>query len=134
MRPELTAAAIGTIDDDNDYNDPNQFNWFGDDSDYEVISERSLDSSLADLNLHCASASEIFEPPPSAAAQERWPTTRWSPEDVREHVRRALDASAYSKYNQGSGREHVRVYVDGLWDGFNTACVYLISTQLTAAN
>ncbi|KAL1733255.1 hypothetical protein EV714DRAFT_281955 [Schizophyllum commune] len=94
----------------------------GDDSDYEVISERSLDSSLADLNLHCASASEIFEPPPSAAAQERWPTTRWSPEDVREHVRRALDASAYSKYNnQGSGREHVRVYVDGLWDGFNTA-------------
>ena len=107
----------------------------GDDSDYEVISERSLDSSLADLNLHCASASEIFEPPPSAAAQERWPTTRWSPEDVREHVRRALDASAYSKYNnQGSGREHVRVYVDGLWDGFNTACVYLMSTQSTVTD
>ncbi|TRM65346.1 hypothetical protein BD626DRAFT_488482 [Schizophyllum amplum] len=91
-------------------------------SDYEVISDRSLDSSLADLNFHCASASEIFEPPPSVAAQERWPTTRWEPEDVREFVRRALDASAYSKYNsQDAGRQHVRVYVDGLWDGFNTA-------------
>lgn len=79
-------------------------------SDYDVISNSGLDSSLADLSL------AMSEPPPAQAARDRFDTATLSPEDIQKWTR---DSEGKTKRRSSSADQRtVRVYVDGVFDIF----------------
>ncbi|KAI0073265.1 hypothetical protein K474DRAFT_1666816 [Panus rudis PR-1116 ss-1] len=88
-------------------------------ADYDVISDgtRSLESSIADLGL--AERREIYEPPPSQTAKEKFITPALTATDIQAYVQKALEASGHPI---GQSRV-VRVYVDGIFDGLNVSHV-----------
>jgi len=82
------------------------------DDDYDIISEpghrASLDSSF--------DYSDIHEPPPSADAQDRFETTRWSASEVQQHVQKSLvPGLSLSDVNN----HRIRIYVDGSFEDFD---------------
>jgi choline-phosphate cytidylyltransferase len=97
-------------------------------SDYDVISEashHSLDSSLADLgHVPGQTASEVYEPPPSQIAKDKFETVSLTAEEIRVFVSKFLELESLSNgktnhLSRLSDRRTIRVYVDGLFDGFH---------------
>ncbi|KAG7093605.1 hypothetical protein E1B28_007271 [Marasmius oreades] len=98
-------------------------------SDYDVISDpghRSWESSVADILG--SPQTEIHEPSPSEEAQQKFPTTKLSPQDIQNNVR--SNFGTFSPIPPGTVRTRgqilpdnklKRVYVDGSFDGFNVA-------------
>ncbi|KAJ7449648.1 cholinephosphate cytidylyltransferase [Mycena latifolia] len=80
-----------------------------DDSDYDIVSP---EASIADLSHGAATV--IPEPPPSQTARETFNTCHLSPEDIRAFVQTTLSLSF-----PASRTRTKRVYVDGIFDGFN---------------
>ncbi|KAG7444328.1 Nucleotidylyl transferase [Guyanagaster necrorhizus] len=79
-------------------------------SDYDVISNSGMDSSLADLSL------AMSEPPPTKEARDLYNTATLSPEDIQKWTR---ESQAKSKQRSSSAEQRtVRVYVDGVFDIF----------------
>ncbi|KIY52999.1 hypothetical protein FISHEDRAFT_34147 [Fistulina hepatica ATCC 64428] len=94
----------------------------GDDlSDYDVISTQSdLECSLADLQMLAGrQGADLFEPPPVPAAQRSFPTIGWSARDIQAFVRTALGRYRNENAPAADSLRCVRVYVDGLFDGFD---------------
>lgn len=111
-------------------------------SDYDVISEaQSLESSIDDLGRYNAlgveAGGKVHEPPVSAVAKAKYATANLSEEDVQAYVRRALGRDKIGGGGGGGSRSAtvrgvkgevweartVRVYVDGLFDGFHVGSV-----------
>ncbi|KAF9266868.1 hypothetical protein L218DRAFT_921588 [Marasmius fiardii PR-910] len=99
-------------------------------SDYDVISDpghRSLESSVADILL--SSPTEIQEPAPSEQARSKFPTTKLSAQDIQNNVRSNSGIFLPTRtgtvrtrgQSLGADNRLKRVYVDGLFDGFNVA-------------
>jgi hypothetical protein len=107
-------------------------------SDYDLISEaQSLESSIDDLgrepaSLHEAAATgrqlKVYEPPVSAVARAKYASANFSEEDIQAYVRRALGrekampagkSSTVRAKGEVCESRTVRVYVDGLFDGFH---------------
>jgi hypothetical protein len=91
-------------------------------SDYDVIS--NPESSIADL--HHVPGQPVYEPTPSQAARDKFETVRWSADDVKAYVAKALPNTSLSprasRWNGDELRDErrtFRVYLDGLFDGFN---------------
>jgi len=76
-----------------------------DDSDYDIISP---ETSILDLNH----AAVIAEPPPSQAARETFNTCQFSAEDIQTFVQSNLSLTTSLSRTK-------RIYVDGIFDGFN---------------
>lgn len=92
------------------------------DDDYDVVSnpgQRSLESSMTDFG-HIP-AQTVHEPPPSQVARDRFQTVSWTAADVQGFVRKALNSSSPQELSPDSNRTR-RVYVDGIFDGFNARC------------
>ncbi|KAK0188757.1 hypothetical protein F5146DRAFT_1104235 [Armillaria mellea] len=79
-------------------------------SDYDVISNSGLDSSLADLSL------AMSEPPPAQAARDRFDTATLSPEDIQKWTRESEGKT--KRRGSSADQRTVRVYVDGVFDIF----------------
>ena len=84
-------------------------------SDYDVVSSAGLDSSLADLGAFAHTA--ISEPSPSEAAKNKFGTVNLTEEEIQEFVRKRLGLN-------NSPSRRVRVYVDGVYDPFNSGYVF----------
>jgi choline-phosphate cytidylyltransferase len=97
-------------------------------SDYDVISnpgQRSVESSIADLDHIPALVPS--EPAISHAAREQFYTASLSAENIQAYVRKALCLPPSpnvegqpSRTGNGCDNRTLRVYVDGIFDGFNT--------------
>lgn len=98
------------------------------DDDYDVVSnpsQRSLESSVADYG-HIP-AQTVHEPPPSQTARDKFETISWTAADVQAYVRKALSMSSRPSLNLESSVKDggtIRVYVDGIFDSFNTGYPY----------
>ncbi|PBK99209.1 Nucleotidylyl transferase [Armillaria gallica] len=79
-------------------------------SDYDVISNSGLDSSLAELSL------AMSEPPPAQAARDRFDTATLSPEDIQKWTRESEGKT--KRRSSSADQRTVRVYVDGVFDIF----------------
>ncbi|KAJ7115893.1 cholinephosphate cytidylyltransferase [Mycena epipterygia] len=79
-----------------------------DDSDYDIVSP---DTSIADLRHGSA---VIPEPPPSSQAAETFNTCYLSAEDIQAFVRNSLGFPLPTSQTRPK-----RIYVDGIFDGFN---------------
>ncbi|EIN09525.1 hypothetical protein PUNSTDRAFT_101377 [Punctularia strigosozonata HHB-11173 SS5] len=109
-------------------------------SDYDVISEaQSLESSIDDLGREPNPFHHVgdldhklkpYEPPVSAVAKAKYATANLSEEDIQAYIRKALGREKLLSSTKGStirGKgdvwetRTVRVYVDGLFDGFNVS-------------
>ncbi|KZT27876.1 Nucleotidylyl transferase [Neolentinus lepideus HHB14362 ss-1] len=90
-----------------------------DDLDYDIISNgpRSLESSIDDLGH--VDTHDIPEPPPTEAAREKLKTVSLTAEDIQAYVQRALGASPIGQQRGDVDRRMMRVYVDGVYDGFH---------------
>jgi hypothetical protein len=106
-------------------------------SDYDLISNPDQDRdhdhesyTVAELSNSTSyghvPVSQVHEPPPSQAARERFDTVGLSKEDVQTFVGKALDSSTPGADRSSGAKDWkdvegrtVRVYVDGLFDGWN---------------
>ena len=80
------------------------------DDDYDVISNPgniSLDSSI------CREET-VYELAASQEAQDRFETVRWNACEIQAYIRKGLGISQTTSLNK-----RVRIYVDGLFDGFD---------------
>ncbi|KAF8347765.1 choline-phosphate cytidylyltransferase [Amanita rubescens] len=88
-----------------------------DDDDYDVISNQSLESSVADISR------TVFEPSPTSVALTKFETARFTAEEIQANVRRALDGSSKPRAGERpqlfADNKTIRVYVDGTFDIFN---------------
>lgn len=85
------------------------------DDDYDVISNPSHDGppeNSFNAQEWLRSSSLPHELPPFVDAQDRFETTRWTPDEVQAFIRKQID-TARSLENR-----KVRVYVDGIFDAF----------------
>ncbi|KAG5653407.1 hypothetical protein H0H81_000694 [Sphagnurus paluster] len=81
------------------------------DDDYDVVS--SMESSLNDYG-HIATQM-VREPPPSKMARDKFESVSWTVDEIQDYTRRSLGVS-----ESGSSSSRTRrVYVDGIFDGFN---------------
>jgi choline-phosphate cytidylyltransferase len=82
-------------------------------SDYDVISNSGLDNSNTDMSLAAAATRPpVFEPPPAPPAYERFrDAIGLSAEEIQAGVLKALGRTRREERT-------MRVYVDGLFDGF----------------
>ncbi|EAU90554.2 choline-phosphate cytidylyltransferase [Coprinopsis cinerea okayama7 len=92
-----------------------------DDDEYDLVSNHSLESSVADLSGTRVQGKDIKEPEPTPTARERFETINWTPEEIQTYVRKALSLS--SAQEVGVNHKTVRVYVDGPFDMFNVGHV-----------
>ncbi|TFK39990.1 hypothetical protein BDQ12DRAFT_681585 [Crucibulum laeve] len=96
------------------------------DDDYDLISnpsQRSLESSLADLRL-----SSTYEPPALSAALQKFETIKWTAGDIQTYIGKSLDASISRLAPNGPQAKNfenrtARVFVDGSFDAFNVGHV-----------
>ncbi|KAF5383607.1 hypothetical protein D9615_003498 [Tricholomella constricta] len=91
------------------------------DDDYDVVSnpgQRSLESSMTDFG-HIP-AQTIHEPPPSHVARDKFDSVSWTAKEIQAYVHRALGVSNSAQASESSVNDRTkRVYVDGIFDGFN---------------
>ncbi|CAL1714752.1 unnamed protein product [Somion occarium] len=93
-------------------------------ADYDVISDgiRSLESSIADLGIVDRKANdENHEPGPSQGAKNIYMTPGLTVEEIQAYVQKAMGTTGLSLTRNNDVSRPVRVYVDGHFDGFNTA-------------
>lgn len=107
-------------------------------ADYDIISDsgiRSLESSIADLGFQDRplASGEPSEPPPSQKARTTFGTPGFSAEDIQSYVERALGSSGSGTIRGNALAKPVRVYVDGLFDGFNVASVLFCFVYISFA-
>ncbi|KAI0792086.1 hypothetical protein C8Q75DRAFT_618955 [Abortiporus biennis] len=93
-------------------------------ADYDIISsdgQRSLESSIADLGHVERTAADIYEPPPSQEAREKFVTPGFSIDDIQTYVQKTIGANDISLRRMEGSDDHrtVRVYVDGIFDPFH---------------
>lgn len=92
------------------------------DDEFDMISnpgQRSLESSIADLDH--VPKQEVHEPAPTQAALDQFDTVRFIAADIQAYVRKSLDSATGRSGAYPSEHKTVRVYVDGIFDMFNTA-------------
>jgi choline-phosphate cytidylyltransferase len=89
-------------------------------AEYDVVSSglRSLESSVDDLSGGRRST-DVYEPPPAQDATEKFATAALTSEDVRAYVRHHVEKMVGGERSAVWERRTVRVYVDGLYDGFH---------------
>ncbi|KAG6857446.1 hypothetical protein H0H87_003513 [Tephrocybe sp. NHM501043] len=88
------------------------------DDDYDVVSNpgQSLDSSTNDFG-HIP-AQNVYEPPASQLAREKFDSVLWSATDIQAYVRKVLGLET-PKISSPTNECTKRVYVDGFFDGLN---------------
>lgn len=89
------------------------------DDDYDVVSnpgQRSLESSMTDFG-HVPGRT-VYEPPPSQIARDKFETVSWTAPEIQAYVRRALGSSDSIQSPSADGISK-RLYLDGIFDGFN---------------
>ena len=92
------------------------------DDEFDIVSnpgQRSLESSIADLDH--VPKQEVHEPAPTQAALDQFDTVRFNAADIQAYVRKSLDSVKGRNMPYPLEQRTVRVYVDGIFDMFNTA-------------
>ena len=92
------------------------------DDEFDIVSnpgQRSVESSIADLDH--VPKQEVHEPEPTQAALDQFDTARFTAADIQAYVRKSLDSGIGGNVAYPLEQRTVRVYVDGIFDMFNTA-------------
>lgn len=95
-------------------------------SDYDVISDPGLESSIGDLG----ESSPLYEPQPADAAIARFVTPSLSADSIQLYVAQYLEGSVQKPFRY----RRVRVYVDGIFDPLGVASVCPFQISATRAD
>ncbi|KAF9563980.1 cholinephosphate cytidylyltransferase [Agrocybe pediades] len=86
------------------------------DDEYDIISEPGRRLSLDSSCDYGFDHFELREPPPSADAQDRFESTRWSANEVQQYIQKSLAPGL--SLTETRNRK-IRIYVDGPFDDFD---------------